>query len=88
MGAEFLHNGEFRVSSTGEQPLCPRLADELITELLAEFPALLLVGPRASGKTTTAVRHARTVIRLDEPREAAVVEAIRTPHCATVRSRC
>ncbi|MGH3697784.1 MAG: ATP-binding protein [Pseudonocardiaceae bacterium] len=53
----------------------PRLADELIADLLAEFPALLLVGPRASGKTTTAVRHARTVIRLDEPREAAVVEA-------------
>jgi hypothetical protein len=53
----------------------PRLADELTAELLAEFPALLLVGPRASGKTTTAVRHARSVIRLDEPREAAVVEA-------------
>lgn len=53
----------------------PRLADQLIAELLAEFPALLLVGPRASGKTTTGVRHARSVIRLDEPREAAVVEA-------------
>ncbi|MGH3823780.1 MAG: ATP-binding protein, partial [Pseudonocardiaceae bacterium] len=53
----------------------PRLADELITDLLAEFPALLLVGPRASGKTTTALRHARSVIRLDQPREAAVVEA-------------
>ncbi|MGH3831167.1 MAG: ATP-binding protein [Pseudonocardiaceae bacterium] len=53
----------------------PRLADELITELLTEFPALLLVGPRASGKTTTAARHARSVIRLDEPREAVVVEA-------------
>ncbi|MGQ0715941.1 MAG: ATP-binding protein [Pseudonocardiales bacterium] len=53
----------------------PRLADELIADLLAEFPALLLVGPRASGKTTTAIRHARSVIRLDEPREAAVVEA-------------
>lgn len=53
----------------------PRLADELIADLLAEFPALLLVGPRASGKTTTAARHARSVIRLDQPREAAVVEA-------------
>ncbi|MGH3721793.1 MAG: ATP-binding protein [Pseudonocardiaceae bacterium] len=53
----------------------PRLADELITGLLAEFPALLLVGPRASGKTTTAARHARSVIRLDEPKEAVVVEA-------------
>ncbi|MGH3815630.1 MAG: ATP-binding protein [Pseudonocardiaceae bacterium] len=53
----------------------PRLADGLIADLLAEFPAVLLVGPRASGKTTTAIRHARSVIRLDEPREAAVVEA-------------
>ncbi|HWR46067.1 MAG TPA: AAA family ATPase [Pseudonocardiaceae bacterium] len=34
-----------------------------------------MVGPRASGKTTTAARHARTVIRLDEPRQAVVVEA-------------
>lgn len=53
----------------------PRLADELINDLLTEFPALLLVGPRASGKTTTAARHAHSVIRLDQPREAAVVEA-------------
>ncbi|MGH3566394.1 MAG: AAA family ATPase [Pseudonocardia sp.] len=53
----------------------PRLVDQHIQELLAEFPALLLVGPRASGKTTTAVRHAGSVIRLDEPREAALVEA-------------
>jgi predicted AAA+ superfamily ATPase len=53
----------------------PRLVDELISDLLVEFPALLLVGPRASGKTTTVIRHARSVIRLDEPREAVVVEA-------------
>lgn len=53
----------------------PRLADQFIAELLAEFPALLLVGPRASGKTTTAARQVGSVIRLDEPREAALVEA-------------
>ena len=40
-----------------------------------ELPALAIVGPRASGKTTTAMRHARTVIRLDRPAEAAVVAA-------------
>lgn len=34
---------------------------------------MLVVGPRASGKTTTARRHARTVVRLDRPAEAAVV---------------
>lgn len=53
----------------------PRLVDGLITELLAELPALLIVGPRASGKTTTARQHAKTVLRLDEPRVAAAVQA-------------
>lgn len=52
-----------------------RLADRLIAKFLTELPALAIVGPRASGKTTTALRHARTVIRLDRPAEAAVVAA-------------
>ncbi len=50
----------------------PRLVDPLLRELLAEFPAISLVGPRASGKTTTALRHAKTVVRLDRPDEAAI----------------
>lgn len=53
----------------------PRLADAALAELLAEFPALLVVGPRATGKTTTAARFAKTVLRLDEPRVARAVEA-------------
>jgi uncharacterized protein len=53
----------------------PRLADAPIEELLGGVPALLLVGPRAAGKTTTARRHARSVLRLDRPAEAAVVAA-------------
>jgi predicted AAA+ superfamily ATPase len=53
----------------------PRLIDPLISELLQELPALSILGPRASGKTTTALRHARTVIRLDQPREAGVFRA-------------
>ena len=36
---------------------------------------MALVGPRASGKTTTAARYARTVVRLDRPAEAGVVAA-------------
>lgn len=52
-----------------------RLADHLIAEFLTELPALSIVGPRGSGKTTTAIRHARTVVRLDRPAEAAVVAA-------------
>ena len=52
-----------------------RLADPLVAELLKELPALTLIGPRASGKTTTAARYARTVIRLDRPAEALAVAA-------------
>ena len=52
-----------------------RLVDPLIGEFLAELPAVALVGPRASGKTTTAVRHARSVIHLDRPAESAAVAA-------------
>ncbi|MGH8903983.1 MAG: ATP-binding protein [Egibacteraceae bacterium] len=53
----------------------PRLMDTLLSELLADFSAVLLVGPRATGKTTTAARQARTVIRLDRPAEAEAFRA-------------
>jgi len=56
-------------------PYLRRLADGLIEELLAELPALLIVGPRASGKTTTATRHVRTIVRLDRPAEAMAFRA-------------
>jgi uncharacterized protein len=53
----------------------PRLADTRVEELFAELPALLMVGPRAAGKTTTARRHARTVVRLDRDAEAGAFRA-------------
>lgn len=43
--------------------------------LLGELPALLITGPRATGKTTTASRHAATMVRLDRPAEAAAFRA-------------
>ena len=49
----------------------PRLVDGLLRDLFAQLPALLVVGPRAVGKTTTARRLARTVVSLDVPAEAA-----------------
>ena len=56
-------------------PYRPRIVDAVISERLQDFPAISLLGPRASGKTTTASRHARAILRLDDPGEAAVVQA-------------
>lgn len=53
------------------KPYVRRLIDDLLPELLAAHPAVLLVGPRAAGKTTTARQYASTVVRLDRPAEAA-----------------
>jgi uncharacterized protein len=53
----------------------PRLADRALTELLAVFPAVMLLGPRSAGKTTTASTFARQQVRLDRPAEAAAVAA-------------
>lgn len=53
----------------------PRLVDGALAELLGEVPAIMLVGPRATGKTTTARRHAATVVRLDREREAVAFRA-------------
>jgi predicted AAA+ superfamily ATPase len=52
-----------------------RTIEPLIGDLLAEVPGLLLVGPRATGKTTTAARHAKTIIALDRPAEASAFRA-------------
>jgi len=56
-------------------PYTPRAVDPLIDRLLAELPALFIVGPRAAGKTTTAARHARTVVQLDREADAVAFRA-------------
>ena len=53
----------------------PRQVDHLLQELLRELPAVMLVGPRASGKTTSARQHAADIVQLDRPAEAAVFRA-------------
>jgi predicted AAA+ superfamily ATPase len=52
-----------------------RSVDPLLVSLLSQLPALLVVGARATGKTTTASRLAATSIRLDHPAEAAAFRA-------------
>lgn len=52
-----------------------RLIDETLAELIAQLPAVSITGPRAAGKTTTARRHAASVVRLDREAEAAAFRA-------------
>ncbi|MGH3998736.1 MAG: ATP-binding protein [Pseudonocardiaceae bacterium] len=63
----------------------PRLADTQLNELLNELPAVMVTGPRAAGKTTSARRLAADVLRLDDPAVAAAVTA--NPDAALRRVR-
>ncbi len=49
----------------------PRMVDPIIDGVFETLPAIMLVGPRATGKTTTALRHVETVVRLDRDSENA-----------------
>jgi hypothetical protein len=52
-----------------------RFLDGELRDALQVHPAVLIVGPRASGKTTTARRYAASIVRLDRPAEAAAFVA-------------
>lgn len=51
------------------------MSDDVLATLIAQLPAVWITGPRATGKTTTAQRHAATVVRLDREAEAAAFRA-------------
>lgn len=59
-----------------------RQIDIELDELMSQLPAIALEGPRGVGKTSTALRRARTVYRLDEPAQRAIAEA--DPTCVLV----
>jgi len=61
-----------------------RLVDDLVTDLVATVPAIMITGPRTSGKTTTAARHVVDIARLDRPAEA---EAFRADPDAALLAR-
>lgn len=63
------------MASLATVPYRQRLVDPLLDELLDQLPALLVVGPRTAGKTTTLTRRASTVVRLDRRPRAAAFEA-------------
>lgn len=52
-----------------------RTVERILRELLDELPALMIVGPRASGKTTMAMRYAKTIVQLDRAAEATAFRA-------------
>ena len=53
----------------------PRIVDTELDELVAGLPAVSLEGPKAVGKTETALRRARTVHRLDDPTRLEIARA-------------
>lgn len=48
----------------------PRTLDRYLARLLTAEPAVMINGPRAAGKSTTARRHSATVVQLDSPAQA------------------
>lgn len=52
-----------------------RIIDHEIDELFASLAALSIEGPKAVGKTETALQRASTVRRLDDPLQAALIRA-------------
>lgn len=56
-------------------PYLPRVIDSELDELVPTLPAIALEGAKAVGKTRTALERARTVHRLTEPGERAVLGA-------------
>jgi predicted AAA+ superfamily ATPase len=53
----------------------PRLVDPVLDDLLTQVSAVMVTGPRASGKTTTASRRAATVVQLNAQAQAAAFAA-------------
>ena len=53
----------------------PRLVERLLDEYLGQLSALLVTGPRATGKSTTLNRRAATIVRLDREADAAAFAA-------------
>lgn len=52
-----------------------RVADSAIADSLTTFGAVIIEGPRAAGKTTTALRHAASAVRLDATPDLATLAA-------------
>jgi len=58
-----------------EQRYVARFADSLLDSVTAQLPAVMVTGPRATGKTTTLARRAQSIVRLDVPAQAVAFQA-------------
>lgn len=56
-------------------PYTPRIVDAELDELLRLLPAVVIEGPKGTGKTVTAERRVATVFRLDDPAQRQVAMA-------------
>jgi uncharacterized protein len=63
------------LSDAGDGPYRRRIADDELDELFAGMPAIALEGPKAVGKTATALQRAATVYRLDDEAERSIAQA-------------
>lgn len=61
--------------SSPRRPYQRRIVDDEIDDLATSLSALALEGPKAVGKTATALQRAATVRRLDDPGERSVADA-------------
>ncbi|MCC6434537.1 MAG: hypothetical protein IT196_05860 [Acidimicrobiales bacterium] len=60
-----------------------RIVDDDLDELSPELPAIALEGPKAVGKTATALQRCHTAYRLDDPAEREIVAGGTMPSSAT-----
>ncbi len=65
---------ERELSDAGER-YRRRIVDDELDELFAGLPAIALEGPKAVGKTATALQRAATVYRLDDEGERSIAQA-------------
>jgi len=66
---------ERELSDAGDEHYRRRIVDDELDELFAGLSAIALEGPKAVGKTATALRRAATVYRLDDEAERSIAQA-------------
>ncbi len=67
--------GERELKNAPDEHYRRRIVDDELDELFAGLPAIALEGPKAVGKTATALRRAVTVYRLDDEAERSIAQA-------------